>query len=210
MSKSSRKPLLPLDALEHERRSLAEELHEGLCQNLCGISIHLKVLQRRLEKEAPPFATGFQELQDTLEATIDQMRFLYRTLKPPISDAATLIEAINELAASKKADFKCDSTFQDCGARLGPVQAVAFFRIAQAALRDSFWNPAVTKTHICLAIENDSAIMTVAETREPGAANRHQYAVELMAAEATASGGHFEVQANAPTDGFFRFRLPLI
>src|SRR5438046_1614861 len=89
-----------VQALERERKYLAEELHEGLCQNLCGISIHFKVLERQLMMEAPAFREEFSALQQTLEQTIDQARFLYRTLYPPVTDGPSLAQGIGEFVQS--------------------------------------------------------------------------------------------------------------
>src|SRR5436305_321839 len=106
MENSNDTPLIP--ALERERRFLAEELHEGLCQTMCGVSIHLKVLQRRVESECPDLAKEFLGLQKTVEEGIHQSRVLYRTLKPPVSGGDSLIEAMAEMVKTKRAtlDFK--------------------------------------------------------------------------------------------------------
>src|SRR3954454_22619941 len=99
-------------ALERERHFLAEELHEGLCQQLCGIALHLKVLERRLSTEAAAVSEEFGELQRSFETAIDDARFLFRTLKPPIWDPASFVAALKELAESKAGSFAYNSSLQ--------------------------------------------------------------------------------------------------
>jgi signal transduction histidine kinase len=124
-----------VQSLERERKYLAEALHDGLCQNLCGISIQLKVFERRLVPDAPHWKDEFVALRQTLEESIDQARFLYRTLYPPIKDGASMAQAIGEFAQSNGASLECDEWFFSDAGKIDPLQGVMFFRIAQEILR---------------------------------------------------------------------------
>jgi len=147
-----------VQALERERKYLAEELHEGLCQNLCGLSIQLKVLERRCMVEAPAIKEEFVALQQTLEQTIDQARFLYRSLYPPVTDGATMAQAIGEFVQSKGGSLECDESFFDDPAKINPNQALIFFRIAQETLRGI---PAKETVRASIVLQLDNGLINM-------------------------------------------------
>jgi signal transduction histidine kinase len=205
MENSEDSPLV--NALERERRFLAEELHEGLCQTLCGISIHLKVLQRRLESSSPELAKDYRDLQHTLEEGIDQSRQLYRTLKPTLFGGDSLMEAMAELVKAKQANLDLGESFCEEADRITPKQANALLRIAQEALRDSALNPTVKNTSVNLQIENSSVRMRLADDREDSSQKRDEVSLEVMAAHANTVHGSATVEERS--NGTIDCRIPL-
>lgn len=131
-----------LQALENERAFIAEELHQTLCQNLCSLSIHLRTVGKNVAALSPALLADFDELRLSLDACIDQSRILGRTLIPPVANAGALIDALTELAAEKGASFEGPETGEF---HLAPAHCLAFFRIAQAALRSGATNLRLTQ-----------------------------------------------------------------
>jgi len=198
-----------ITALERERRFLADELHEGLCQTLCGVSIHLKVLQRRLESECPALAEEFSGLQKTIDDGIDQSRVLYRTLKPPVSGGDTLMQAMVELVKSKPASLDFQESFREGADRLSPEQATALLRIAQEALRDSISNPTVTAANICLKIDKSSVRMSMDDNRHDSSAKRDPVSLGVIAAHARAVAGSARLATKTDSNGAIECVIPL-
>jgi len=195
-----------LEALERERLFLAEELHEGLCQSLGALSIHLKALERRVKKMAPAIGNDFAELHRTVEEAIDQTRFLHRTLKPPVSDGPSFLKALTEWVESKRGVLECEASFHERIDSITPGVAVALLRIAQEALRDSILNPTVTATRVTLAVKNRSLMMTLSDDRKPSSGPRNAAALQVTAAHAKSIAG--KVQA-LEKDATIEVRAPL-
>jgi signal transduction histidine kinase len=189
MTNAARKTPSVVQALERERKYLAEELHEGLCQNLCGISMQLKILQRRLTNDAPAFNGEFITLQQTLEQTIDEARFLYRTLYPPVTEGASMAQAIGEFAHSKGGSLECDESFFNDSAKIDPIQAVMFLRIAQEMLRNIAPNQSAGAS-IFLRFDHGFMKMRMAATMHDPQVSLDPVALEMMRTNADQIGAN--------------------
>jgi PAS domain S-box-containing protein len=124
---------------EREQRRIAQDLHDGLGQQLAGIACLIDVMKRNLaDKHAEEAATA-ERISKLMEATVAQSRGLARGLYPVPPEAHGLMSALEDLAASVTGLFKVTCSFQCLEPVLVEDNALAthLYRIAQEAVTNA-------------------------------------------------------------------------
>ena len=128
-----------LNISERERRTFAQELHDGLGQQLGGIAYLCNVLRERLRERGAPEAEDARRVSDLMREAIEQARRVARGLSPIQPEPEGLMNALRELALQTKSLFGLHSVFK-CP-RPAPVYdaelAAHLFRIAQEAVNNA-------------------------------------------------------------------------
>ncbi len=171
------------EALDWERAAMAEELHEGLCQGLCGISLQLNALERRIRAQAPGLAEDLEELRKSVDQNIEESRALFRTLRPPIDGGTSLLTALRGLAQADLGGGNVEVTTMLAAPDIEKSAAVALYRVAQAALREAKAHPGVGNVRIDLGLIGGSVRLRFSDDR-PDPSDRSSAALRIMAAEA--------------------------
>ena len=87
-----------LDASSRERHSLGRDLHDGLGQELTGVSFMLRGLATRIQDKCPEAAEQVNEIVDLVRHSIETARGLARGLLPVNADHGGLVAALQLLA----------------------------------------------------------------------------------------------------------------
>lgn len=87
-----------LEISNREQRRLGSDLHDGLGQELTGLSLLLKGLEVQLSREAPQYAPQILKITDLMSRTIQSTRSLARGLAPVNLERGGLTEALKHLA----------------------------------------------------------------------------------------------------------------
>ena len=128
-----------LEISEREQRRIGQELHDSLGQQLTGIAIMTKVLERKLERQALAEASDAKEIRTLVNQAVDETRQLSRGLHPVALDENGLMSALQSLAATTHSLFRVSCIFR-CD-RPVPVReasaAVHLYRIAQEAVTNA-------------------------------------------------------------------------
>jgi len=120
---------------EEERRSIAQELHDGPLQSL----IHL-CRQIDAVKTDPAGANdrgpSLSELRITVESTVSELRAIAKGLRPSVLDDLGLVASIKQMLTEAGGREQFETSFGITGAerRLSPTVELALFRITQEAL----------------------------------------------------------------------------
>jgi signal transduction histidine kinase len=125
-----------LDISNREQRSLGSDLHDGLGQELTGLSLMMKGLQVQLSREAPQYLPQITKMSELIAHTIQSTRMLARGLAPVNLERGGLREALRSLAARCADMYNLACTFEDQNASLPELnesQATHLYRIAQEA-----------------------------------------------------------------------------
>jgi two-component system, NarL family, sensor kinase len=192
-----------VNASEHEKRLLAHQLHEGLIQTLSAASILASVLALRSRPAAlKDLAPESRQLQNTIDAAIDETRLLLRQLQPPDFEGAGLMRALQDLAlltSRKRAcRFRCEARkLHPCG----PAESLAVFRIAQEAVQDALCRSGVTLIRIGLRRSGAGRLTLVIQDDSPmrsGQATRSERArpAKLMERHARLVGAELRTERN--------------
>jgi PAS domain S-box-containing protein len=125
-------------AQEHERASVARELHDELGQSLTALKLEMARTVPDLLKQGIGHDTidRLQSMIGTLDTAQETVRRLATSLRPPALDHLGLAAAIEleGAALARRTGIRCRVVGNRRVARLDSVQTTAVFRIVQEAL----------------------------------------------------------------------------
>jgi two-component system, NarL family, sensor histidine kinase UhpB len=125
-----------LEISNREQRRLGSDLHDGLGQELTGLSLLLKGLEVQMARESPVYLPQLSKITELVAYTIQSTRSLARGLAPVNLERGGLPEALRHLAARCTDMYQLTCRFDDRTARLPELDegsATHLFRIAQEA-----------------------------------------------------------------------------
>ena len=102
-----------VSAEEHERRSLAQDLHDDLGQWLTVVSLKIAALEK--QKLSPPAHRTVAECSKSIEQVHRKLRSMAMQLSPPILDYMGLVPAMKSLADEVYGLYKLEITIEDDG-----------------------------------------------------------------------------------------------
>jgi PAS domain S-box-containing protein len=122
---------------EEERKHLARELHDDLAQYLLALRMKISLLDFDFGLGQPSQAQGTAGMIALVDSSIAVVRNIVTSLRPAALDmgiVSALEWLVQEFAAQTGIDCRLDSRVTSV--RIHEASAVAFFRIAQEALRN--------------------------------------------------------------------------
>jgi PAS domain S-box-containing protein len=152
-----------LEISNREQERLGHDLHDGIAQQLMGIALLCKVLQKQLEKESRPEAAQVSQIEKLVEDALSQARSLARGLSPVEIDAEGLVAALEDLARrierihGVRCIFRCERRVTT-GSR---AEALHLYRIAQEAVSNALRHANPTRIVIDLSSVNGRGRLTV-------------------------------------------------
>ncbi len=125
---------------EAEQRRIGQDLHDGLCQNLAGLSCAAESLRDDLQKlQLRPEAISAGELADLLRDAVVETRDLAHGLAPARVAHMGLVTALESLAQSVSRLQGVTCAFQSHGPQANYDERVALhlYRITQEAINNA-------------------------------------------------------------------------
>ncbi len=157
---------------EEERLRVAADLHDGICQELVGISFTLSAAYRGLKRDDPLLAK-LREIEKALATATNHTRQLARGMKPVVADSAGLIYALQRLSETITTTHRIRCRF-DCPERdLIEAQAVSeeilieqtaanqLYLIAQEAIHNAIRHGNAKHVTVRLTLEDGEACLSV-------------------------------------------------
>ncbi len=193
-----------LDVSARERHAIGRDLHDGLGQELTGVSLMLRGLASQLEQDCPRALERVTEIADGVKQSIETARGLARGLLPVVNAEGGLPDALYALAERNSELYGFDV---DCYAEVAPEvklsEAIAshLYRIAQEALTNAVrhgsatavtMNLTVTPTRFQLRVA-DNGVGLGEELKSPGGMG-----LKIMKYRASIIGAMFEIVPNYP------------
>jgi two-component system sensor kinase FixL len=185
----------------NEQRRIGHDLHNGVCQELAGVTFALEVLGRKLADRSAPEAAGVRQVEKLVEQAIAHARTLAHGLQPVTLDAAGLTAALRDLATKLETTFHVSCLFVSQSEVLVHDNQIAthMFRIAQEAVGNAIKHGKAKTILMDLSAEDDCLRMTVTDdgialvksSREDG----RGIGLKTMAYRARVVGGRAEVRA---------------
>ncbi|MBV9325116.1 MAG: GAF domain-containing protein [Chloroflexi bacterium] len=152
-------------AVMEERQRLSRELHDSVTQALYGISLYAEAAGRALtDGEIQPVATNLQEIRDTTQEALGEMRLLLFELRPPLLQERGLAAALRarlqgvETRAGLLTQFDCQSE-----ERLSPEKEQELYRVAQEALNNVLKHAHAGRVDVNLSVANGDATLDVVD-----------------------------------------------
>lgn len=154
-----------LELSERERRRFAQELHDGLGQQLGGVAYLSNVLHEKLAERGAPEAGEAERIFALVRDAIEQTRRIARGLSPIHGEGDGLIGALEELAAQTTELFHVPCRFE-CGEGVRLEDATVaghLYRIAQEAVNNALKHGKPRRLGIRLQRRGSDAVLTVTD-----------------------------------------------
>ena len=152
-------------ASEREQRRIGQDLHDGVCQHLAGISFAAATLQSELESLGMPSqAAGAAEIAELMRDGIQQARDIARGLYP-VGIEEGLEVAMKSLAANTENRSGIPCRFVQTGTELELDLTAAghLYKIAQEAVNNAIRHGKPTGISIHLDFQADSLMLEIAD-----------------------------------------------
>ena len=199
---------------EHERKALADRIHEDPLQTLSHI--------RRLLSQATAQTVAPDEMADIVReaarltaAVGDHLQQIARDLRPAVLDDFGLVAALRVLASELGLRGTTNVRFSVQGeeARPDPDIEVGCYRIAQDALRNVEQHARAANVDLRLVLRPNSVRLVVADDglgfpESKGAAVTFGRGLLAMRQRALALGGSLKIRSGRPSGTVVRLCLP--
>ncbi|MFO7724854.1 MAG: histidine kinase [Oceanipulchritudo sp.] len=141
-----------LHAQEEERRRISLDLHDKVAQTLVAINLHLASLARDATASNSQMSGKILETQELVEQSVENVHRFARDLRPTVLDDLGLIPALQACVEdfTNETNIPAHLTAPGDLRPLGNDPAVAFFRIAQAALSNVAQHAEATEVSLTL------------------------------------------------------------
>jgi PAS domain S-box-containing protein len=128
-----------ISSSENERMRIGHDLHDGLGQELTAVSLALKALSVKLDREQSPHAETVGNLTKATQNMISETRRYARQLSPVFSSEFGLSTALKALAEEVKeySDARCLARCLYEDDALDTEIAVHLYRIAQESINNA-------------------------------------------------------------------------
>lgn len=201
-------------ASEQVRREIGQELHDALGQQLTGISLLAKTLDRQLAAHDDALQQNAAAIVDLARQAMEQVRTLAHGLYPVNLRRLGLGGALQELAETlaHRLGIQCPVEVDPVAATLPETAALHFYRIAQEAANNAIRHAKATRVSVRLGLVNDNIELRV-EDNGPGLpappAEIKGMGFSIMAYRAGLLGGTIEFETSAEGGLAVVFRRPM-
>ncbi len=163
-----------LHAAEREQRRIANDLHDGLTQQIAGVACLATALQQTLEQEKSPHAAEALSISNLLSDAGEQTRDLARGLYPVRPQPEGLMAALDALAARTSELFHLECLFHYHNTtRVKDVNvANHLYRIAQEAVSNAVRHAHAQRIEIRLSRNENQLVLGVSDDGTGIAARR--------------------------------------
>jgi PAS domain S-box-containing protein len=154
-----------LELSERERRGFAQELHDGLGQQLGGVAYLSNVLREKLAERDAPEAAEAARIFSLVREAIEQTRRISRGLSPIRPEPDGLMIALRELATQTTGLFRVRCRFYCRAAVLIGDSTLAghLYRIAQEAVNNALKHARPQHIAIRLSRARNSVTLVVTD-----------------------------------------------
>ncbi len=185
---------------EREKRLLGQELHDSLGQQLTGIALMAKILERKLAG-LPNEAADAAEITKLVNLAVNQARGLARGLHPVGLDAEHLKSALKELTVTSEQLFGINCSFRAHKRVVIDDAAAAnhLYRIAQEAITNAVKHGAAKNVRASLAYGKSKSVLTVESDGldfPEGRVGGNGMGLKIMEHRAEMIGGSIDVRKN--------------
>lgn len=168
-----------IEAQETERKRIAQELHDGIAQEMAAIRIGFSVLQHKLNNAAPNEAARIGELAQQLDGSCTEVRNLSHVMMPPTLELQGLAPSLELLLHNTLQHTALEYAFEAQGvpATLDEKTKLGLYRAAQELLNNIVKHAGASKVvvllyaagkHLVLHLQDDGKGFDFEQARAKG------------------------------------------
>ena len=150
-----------VDASTTERRRIAGELHDGLGQQLVGLSMTLSAEADAIEVTDPAAAARLRETGDRTREQLRALRSALLGIYPPSLERTGLGPALEDLSANLRAGDVDVAVDVPADLELAPTTEALLFRAAREAVRNVAAHARARRVRIAVVADDGVASLSV-------------------------------------------------
>jgi signal transduction histidine kinase len=189
---------------EDERNKLSRELHDHTGQALIALKTNLEVIDKLLPEDAHESRKWLRDSKQFLVETIEEIRSLSFSLKPPMLDELGLVPTIESYAKdfSTRTNITVNVKSNIKDEKLRPNLELSFYRMVQEALTNVIKHAEASIVQIniyhedsklVLSIEDDGNGFDIEKMWQDGGAKEHGIGLLGMRERFASAGADFQV-----------------
>lgn len=206
-----------IEASDIERRRIARELHDGVVQNLAGVSYTLSATATNMRSGGAEGAPEvIDRVADETRESIRELRTLLVDIYPPTLQRAGLAGALSDLIApltARNVDAKIDLPPD---LKLPPEMEPIMYRVAQEALRNVTRHAQAQHVRVRADRQNGTAFLSVEDDGRgfiPGQGRRaddnQHFGLRILDDLARDAGGRLTVESSPGGGTRVRIEVPV-
>jgi signal transduction histidine kinase len=203
-------------ASELERRRIAKDLHDGVVQDLAGLSLALPVVARRLPatEDAADARRALDRVGAVLAEDVPALRSMMTDIYPPDLDGSGLLVAIEELADRAEEAGLAVSIHVDAGFSVPPDTGRLVYRVVREGLRNAVSHAPASTVRVSLRELETDVLVEVVDSGPGLPAERGQPAtghlgLQLLADTVHDVGGRLELRDHPAGGAVLRVVFPV-
>lgn len=204
-----------LQSSDHERQTIAYDIHDGLAQQLAGAVMQLDVYKSLVEKKPSDAAKAYEAAATLLQQAHAEARRLIAGIRHPVLDEAGVVEAvahlINEQNRAKGPQIAFHSIVDF--SRLVPLLENAIYRIIQEALNNACKYSQSDRVRITLLQQKDRLRIEIRDWGvgfNPKKVKEGSYGLTGIRERARLLGGKFRLNSAVGKGTRIVVELPLV
>jgi len=152
-----------LEISEREQKRIGQDLHDGLAQQLSGISFLCKTLQCKLAGKSLPEEKDAAQILDFLKTAIEDTRRVSRGFYPVELGKLGLFPALEELAANKEKMYgiPCRWQFDHSIEVTDETVAKHVYRMAQGAILNAVKHGKPSQVNLSIKRVRGDVVLTI-------------------------------------------------
>jgi signal transduction histidine kinase len=201
-----------------ERRKIAQELHDGLAQELTGVVLALEGCQRALDKDPALLGPQLAKASRDARATLMDVRQYMTALRQSETGGLNLPVTLGRLVDDLRRQTGLHVQMEESGAARELDAAVerAVIRIVGEALRNVAQHSGATTAKVGLLYDQDGVVVTVEDDGKGfdvdetfrSAEDRGHFGVVGMRERAEAASGHLVMRSEPGKGSIVRASIP--
>ena len=195
-----------LEISEEEQRRIGRELHDGLQQELVGMTFECQLLHKKLTAKSLPEAGDAARIHRFLNDAIDHTRAITRMLYPIDLDSKDISFALRQLAARVKSLFhiSCQFTCKKTLVVKRPDVAINIYRIVQEAVTNAIKHGKADSISINLKSSKNRITFTIRDNGTGLAADYEEtegMGLRIMKYRASMIGASLNIRSGTKSPG---------
>lgn len=192
-----------LEIAHKEQRRFGAHLHDGLCQDLAGISMITRALTQKMENKNNPEADELRNISNLLQGAVNQVRNTARGLYPGELEGTSLIDYLQELTSRTQSLWGVSCRFHCLEPILIEDNHVVthLYRIAQEGISNAVKHGKAQQIEVSLIKDNDQILFTIKDdgigfTHE--SKNSQGIGLNIMKYRARMMEASLQIESNLP------------
>jgi PAS domain S-box-containing protein len=198
-------------AQEDERRRISRELHDEAGQALISLKYNLDTIAGEIPVR---YQSSHRKLTDSvkiIDQTMDMIRNLSHSLRPPVMDVGGLNLSLRELCwdFTQRTRLKIEYKGQDIPGLPDEI-GISLYRFVQETMVNILKHAEATKVNIKLKLENGSLLLSVADNGKGMNESRSSDGIGLMGIGERIDllGGHLDIKSKPGRGVHLIARIP--